>query len=94
MERGFRFLKNPLFFADNLSLKTPRRIMALTMIMTLALLVYALAEKLLRDRLKSQNVFVPDQLGKPTQNLTIRRAFPVFEDVHLLEIYSPDGLLV
>ena len=60
----------------------------------MALLVYALAEKLLRDRLKSQNVFVPDQLGKPTQKLTIRRAFPVFEDVHLLEIYSPDGSLV
>ena len=68
--------------------------MALTMVMGLALLVYALAEKLLRDSLKAQNVFVPNQLGKPTQNLTIRRAFQVFEDVHLLEIHFPDGSIV
>jgi len=40
VERGFRFLKDPLFFADSLFLKNPGRIMALTMIMVLALLVY------------------------------------------------------
>lgn len=44
VERGFRFPKDPLFFAENLFLKTPSRIMALTMIMSLALLVYALWE--------------------------------------------------
>jgi transposase len=37
VERGFRFLKDPLFFADSLFLKKPERIMALIMIMTLAL---------------------------------------------------------
>ena len=42
MERGFRFLKDPLFFADSLLLKNPGRIMALIMIMVLALLIYAL----------------------------------------------------
>ncbi len=45
VERGFRFLKDPLFFADSLFLKKPERIMALMMIMGLALLIYALAER-------------------------------------------------
>ena len=31
-ERGFRFLKDPMFFADSLFLKSPRRIMALIMV--------------------------------------------------------------
>ena len=51
VERGFRFLKDPLFFADSLFLKKPSRIMALTMIMVLALLIYALTERKLRLQL-------------------------------------------
>lgn len=65
--------------------------MALAMIMSLALLVYALAEKLLRDALKRTKTFLPNQLGKLTQSLTIRRAFQLFNDVHLLEIMDPGG---
>ena len=38
VERGFRFLKDPLFFTGNTFLKRPERVMAL------ALLVYALAK--------------------------------------------------
>lgn len=40
-ERGFRFLKDPLFFADSVFLKSPRRIQAMAMLMGLALLVYS-----------------------------------------------------
>ncbi|WP_414620457.1 IS1634 family transposase [Calothrix sp. CCY 0018] len=43
-ERGFGFLKDPLFFADSIFLKTPKRIEALTMIMALCLLVYTIAQ--------------------------------------------------
>lgn len=50
-ERGFRFLKDPWFFADSLFLKNLGRIMALVMVMGLALLVYALAERKLRTAL-------------------------------------------
>ena len=39
IERGFRFLKDPLFFASAMYLKKPSRIMALLMVMTLSLLV-------------------------------------------------------
>jgi transposase len=39
VERGFRFLKDPLFLASSLYLKSPKRLMALLMVMTLCLLV-------------------------------------------------------
>jgi transposase len=43
VERGFRFLKDPIFFAESLYLKLPKRIMALIMVMGLSLLIYSLA---------------------------------------------------
>ena len=50
-ERGFRFLKDPLFLASSVFVKKPERIMALSFIMVLCLLVYRLAEVRLRARL-------------------------------------------
>jgi transposase len=86
VERGFRFLKDPLFFADSLFLKSPVRIMAMIMIMGLALLVYALAEREIRRQLAAQNETIPDQTGKPTQRPTMRRVAQIFEGVDLLII--------
>jgi transposase len=86
VERGFRFLKDPLFFADAVYLKKPERIMALMMVMTLGLLVYSLAEKALRDALVDNNETLPDQKGKPTQRITMRRVFQVFEGIDILSI--------
>jgi transposase len=40
-ERGFRCLKDPQCFASSLYLKKPERIMALLMVLTVCLLVYA-----------------------------------------------------
>jgi len=48
VERGFRFLKYPMFLADSLFLKSPKRIMALMMVMTICLLVYAALEYRIR----------------------------------------------
>lgn len=88
VERGFRFLKDPLFFADSLFLKSPACIMAMIMVMGLALLIYALAERELRRQLALQNEALPDQTGKPTQSLTMRRVAQMFEGVDLLIIKS------
>jgi len=44
-ERGFRFLKDPLFFAHSMFLKNESRIVAMVMIMGLALMVYSIAER-------------------------------------------------
>lgn len=86
VERGFRFLKDPLFFADSLFLKNPGRIMALTMIMVLALLIYALAERKLRLKLAETGQSVPNQVGKKTQTPTMRWIFQLFEGIDLLLI--------
>jgi transposase len=86
VERGFRFLKDPMFFADSLFLKSPARIMAMIMVMGLSLLVYALAERELRRQLAEQNEAIPDQKGKPTQTPTMRRVAQMFEGIDILVI--------
>jgi transposase len=88
VERGFRFLKDPMFFAHSLFLKKPSRIMALLMVMGLSLLIYALAEFHLRQQLLEQDQTIPDQKGNPTQNPTMRRVFQMFEGIHILIIQT------
>jgi len=85
-ERGFRFLKDPQFLAASLYLKKPERIMALLMVMTLCLLVYAALEYRIRKVLKDHGATFPDQKGKPTQNPTARWVFHYFVGIHLLFI--------
>ena len=93
VERGFRFLKDPVFFANSLFVKKPERIMALLMIMGLALLVYSLAERKLREALKVMKATIPNQLRKPTQTPTIRWVFQMFEGLDILLICK-NGLVV
>ncbi len=83
-ERGFRFLKDPLFFAHSMFLKNEDRIVAMVMVMGLALMVYSLAEKKLRGALELENETIPDQKKKPTKKPTIRRVFQVFEGITVL----------
>jgi len=86
VERGFRFLKDPLFFASSVFVKKPERIVALSFIMVLSLLVYRLAEHLLRCRLAQTEETVPNQVNKPTKRPTMRWMFQCFEGIDLLHI--------
>lgn len=90
VERGFRFLKDPLFLASSVFLKKPERIMALSLIMVLCLLVYRLAEQRLRTRLAETEQTIPDQVNKPTQRPTMRWVFQCFEGIELLHIHTPE----
>ena len=83
-ERGFRFLKDPLFFASSVFLKNSKRIMALAMLMTLALMVYTLGQRQLRLALVQANASLPDQKGKPTARPTLRWILQCFLSVHLV----------
>ncbi len=83
-ERGFRFLKDPLFLASSVFVKKPERIMALSFIMVLCLLVYRLAEVRLRARLAETQQTIPDQVHKPTARPTMRWVFQCFEGIELL----------
>jgi transposase len=87
-ERGFRFLKDPLFLASSVFVKKPERIMALSFIMVLCLLVYRLAEVRLRARLAETQQTIPDQVHKPTARPTMRWVFQCFEGIELLHIQT------
>ena len=86
VERGFRFLKDPLFLASSVFVKKPERVMALSFIMVLCLLVYRVAEHLLRSQLAATEQTVPNQVNKPTDRPTMRWIFQCFEGIDLLHI--------
>lgn len=91
VERGFAFLKDPLFLASSVFLKRPERIMALACIMVLCLLIYRLAEWRLRQQLAASDQAVPNQLKQPTNRPTMRWMFECFEGISLLTLPSPGG---
>jgi transposase len=86
VERGFRFLKDPLFLASSVFVKKTERIVALSLIMVLALLVYRLAEHRLRAQLAAAGQTIPNQVNKPTARPTMRWVFQCFEGIELLQI--------
>ena len=92
-ERGFRFLKDPQFLASSLYLKKPERIMALLMVMTVCLLVYAALEYRIRKALKDHEATFPDQKSKRIQNPTARWVFHYFVGIHVLYIPG-QGLMI
>jgi len=85
VERGFRFLKDPLFFVSSLFIKKPSRIDALLMIMTLSLLIYSIAQRRLRATMKKLNATVPNQINQPKAAPTLRWIFQCFEGVNILQ---------
>ncbi|AFZ00424.1 IS1634 family transposase [Calothrix sp. PCC 6303] len=88
-ERGFRFLKDPLFFADSFFLENPERIETMLFLMSLCLLVYNLGQRELRNSLKRIKIGIKNQLGKLTLSPTLRWVFQCFQGIHFLML---DGL--
>jgi transposase len=92
VERGFRFLKDPLFMTSSVFLKKDTRINALGMVMCLCLLVYTLAQRYLRQKLIESSATILNQLGKPTNRPTMRWVFQIFEGVHVLIHHTAEGI--
>jgi transposase len=86
VERGFRFLKDPLMFTSSLFVKKPERIMGLLMVMTLALLVYAIAQRRLRKALKELEETLPSQIRKETPTPTLRWIFQLLDGIELVKM--------
>ena len=82
VEGGFRFLKDPLFFVSSLFVKKPTRIQGLLMVMTLALLVYSVAQRRLRQELVRHKESLPNQINQLTQRPTLRWVFQLLEGIH------------
>jgi transposase len=91
VERGFSFLKDPLFLASSVFVKKPERIVALSLVMVLCLLVYRLAEHRLREQLAATGQTVPSQRKQPTDRPTMRWIFQCFEGVSLVTFQPPQG---
>lgn len=89
VEKGFRFLKDPLFLADALFLNNSHRIVALMMIMSLCLMVYAALEYRIRSQLQACAEYFPHQTGKLIQNPTARWVFSYFHGIHVW--LTPEG---
>jgi len=83
---GFRFLKDPLFFVSSLFVKKPSRIEGLLMVMTLALLVYSVAQRRLRVQLAKHHETVPNQISQPTTSPTLRWVFQLLEGIHRIRM--------
>jgi len=86
VEGGFRFLKDPLFFVSSLFVKKPNRIEGLLMVMTLALLIYSVAQRRLRKQLATHHETVPNQINQPTASPTLRWVFQLLEGIHRVRV--------
>ena len=86
VERGFSFLKDPMFLTDSVFLKSAKRIESLGLIMGLCLLVYTLGQRILRQTIKSLKTGVKNQLGRLTDRPTMGWIFQCFQSVHVFFI--------
>jgi transposase len=71
-----------MFFVSSLFVKKPSRIQGLLMVMTLALLVYSVAQRRMRKQLESQRETVENQIGQPTKRPTLRWIFQLLQGIN------------
>ncbi len=86
VERGFAFIKDPLFHLNGIFLKKPERIDALMMVMTLCLMVYNAGQYQVRKELEMQQESILSQVGKPTKRPTLRWIFQKMSGIHRVHI--------
>ena len=84
MNEDLGLLLDPLFFADSVFLKYPSRVETLAMLMGLSLLVYTIGQRQLRANLKQNKTGVKNQLGKVTNQPTLRWIFQCFQGIHVV----------
>lgn len=93
VESGFKFIKNNAFELDSFYLKTPARIGALMMIMTLCLMVYNFAQYNMRKCMEEQGDVLPNQVGKPINNPTMKWIAELMNMIAVVTIITDDKRL-
>lgn len=86
VEKGFRFLKDPLFFTSSFFVTKPSRIAGLLMVMTLFLMVYNIAQRRMRKELEEKQETIPNQIGKAIKNPTLRWVFQILEGINFVKM--------
>ena len=94
VERGLRFLTDPVFFVSSLLVKKPSRIQGLLMVMTLALLVSTVAQRRMRHQLARQHDTLPNQIGQPTSRPTLRWLFQLLEGINRVTLSIPGHVTI
>ena len=56
------------------------------MVMTLALLVYSIAQRRIRNALKKYDQTLPNQINKPTSTPTMRWIFQLMEGIDIVQV--------
>lgn len=79
-------LKDPLFCVSSLFLKKPGRLPGLLMVMPLALLVYAVTPRRLRQALAAPTEPGPHQIHHPTTAPTLRWVFQLLAGLHRVRL--------
>jgi transposase len=83
-EGGFRFLKDPLFFGSSLFVKKPCRIQGLLMVMTLALLVYAVTQRRMRASHQRTRRYRARSASRRAADLAL--IFQLLEGIHRVRV--------
>jgi transposase len=91
VESGFKFIKDNAFELDSFYFKTPARIGALMMIMTLCLMVYNFAQWKMRKLIKENDEVVPNQVGKPITNPTMKWISELMQGIAVVTISTDVG---
>jgi transposase len=89
-ESGFKFLKDGAFSVSSVFLKKPERIVALMMVMTLCLMVYAIAQYELRVALATAQDTIPNQLKKETAKPSMKWVYRLFYGVQVITLCLSD----
>lgn len=90
VERGFRCLKDPEFFADSIFVSKNEHMQALLMIMTLSLAVFSGLEWKLQKAMKDTGTKLKNQLGKPQDKITMRFVFQEFDGIISMVVNDMD----
>jgi transposase len=82
VDGGCRLRKDPLFVVAAVFVKKPSRIEGLLLVMTLALLGYAVAQRRMRQPLARQAETLPNPINQPTMAPTVRWVFQLLDGIH------------
>jgi transposase len=89
-ESGFRFIKDNTFEVSSIFLKKPERIAALMMVMTLCLMVYAVAQYQFRQSLKLAGDTILNQRKRETTNPTMKWVYRLFHGVQVITVHTTE----
>ena len=91
-ERGFRFIKDPLFLANYVYVKNAKRVEVMGVIMGLCLLVYSIGQRMIRKELEKKKEGIKNQVNKLTSKPTLRWIFIVFQGIHIIKMNGEEWI--